>query len=266
MSREQHTRLGLIGYGAIAHEIMRKVSGNASIEIVGALVLQEDQSKDAPFPLVTDLGELLELEPNLIAECASHDAVNAYGEPILAKGLDLMIISIGALADADLHHRVKAAAERSCAQVILPAGALIGVDGLAAARRAGLEWVRLTSCKPPLAWAGAPGVEGVDLAAIAQETVIFDGTAREAARLFPKNANVAATAALAGTGFDKTKVTLIADPAVDRNRHLLEFEGQAGYYRVETTGITSPDNPKTSMLTAYAILRAIETRSAAVVI
>ena len=94
----------------------------------------------------------------------------------------------------------------------------------------------------------------------------FCGSAREAARLFPKNANVAATVALAGTGFEETKVELIADPAAERISHLLEFEGRPGRFRVETQGLPSRDNPKTSMLTAYNIYRAIQNLDASIVI
>ena len=266
MARESETRVGLIGYGAIAREVAKRVTENPRVTIVGALVLPHECDQEAPFPLVDALPALLSEKPNLIVECAGHAAVQAYAGPVLAEGLDLMIISIGALADGDLFNLVTNAAAQSSAQVILPAGALAGLDGLGAAARAGLDWVRITSRKPPLSWSGAPGVEGVDLAAITEETVIFSGTAGEAALAFPKNANVAATTALGGLGFDKTEVNLIADPAAERNTHVLEFEGTPGYYRVETAGLASADNPKTSMLTAYNILRSIENRSEAIVV
>ena len=177
-----------------------------------------------------------------------------------------MIISIGALSDSALMEHVKSEVSKSSAQVHLPAGALLGIDGLAASKLAGLDWVRLTSRKPPMSWSGAPGVEHIDLASITSAEVIFSGSARDAARLFPKNANVAATVALAGLGFDNTEVKLIADPGVERNSHLLEFEGRPGRYRVETQGLASPDNPKTSLLTAYNILRSIENIDAPIVI
>ncbi len=266
MSRDKHIRLGLIGYGAIAHEIAQKISDIASIEIVGALVLPEDQSKAASFPLVTTWDELSAFNPTFIAECAGHKAVNDHAEAILAANMDLMIISIGALADEALERRIRSAAEKSSGQVILPPGAMIGIDGLAAARLVGLDDVLLTSTKPPLAWAGAPGSKAINLQEIDRETVIFSGTARQAAQQFPKNANVAATIALAGIGFDRTQVTLIADPKAQGNRHVLEFSGAAGSYLVQTDGVVSPDNPKTSMLTAYSILRAIVMRNAALVI
>ncbi len=264
--RQQETRLALIGNGAIAGEIIRCVSGNDSVSILGALVLPEELDMLSDHPLVSSLKDMLAWKPDLVVECAGHSAVNDYAAPVLAAGIDLMIISIGALADKELYNQVKEAASGSSAQVILPAGALAGVDGLVAARRAGLTRVSLTSRKPPLAWAGAPGVEGVVLEEICEETVIFFGNAEQAALMFPKNANVAATTALAGIGFEKTQVRLIADPAVKRNTHVLEFEGKPGLYKIEMAGIPSADNPKTSMLTAYNILRMIEQRVSAIVI
>lgn len=266
MTRESSKRIALIGNGAIAREIVRQIEKSVQLSIVGALVLPEELLDAAPHPLVATIEELLQWKPSLIVECAGHAAVRDYASPILKSGIDFMIISVGALSDAILYEHVTKEVANSPAQVYLPAGALLGIDGLAAAKLAGLDWVRLTSRKPPLAWSGAPGVETINLEAISSEQVIFSGSARDAARLFPKNANVAATVALAGIGFEKTEVSLVADPDAQRNSHLLEFEGRPGRYRVETQGLASPDNPKTSMLTAYNILRSIENLEAPIVI
>lgn len=257
-------RLGLIGYGAIAHDICYYLDDD--VEVIGALVLPEDLERTAKFPLVTELQDLLDLEPDLIAECAGHSAVANFGPAILEADIDLMIISIGALSDEALYRDIKASAERSKAQVLLPAGALIGVDGLSASLKAGLDYVEIESTKPPLSWEGAEGVEGIDLAAISERTVIFEGSAREAARLFPKNANVAATAALAGIGMEATHVRLVAHPATDRNSHRIKFGGKPGDFEIVVRGNPSPVNPKTSQLTALNIVRSIEQRTKAIVI
>ncbi len=266
MTRKNSKQIALIGNGAIAHEIIRQIENSKQLYIVGALVLPEELRDISPHPLVATIDELLQWKPSLIVECAGHAAVRDYASSILKSGIDFMIISIGALSDAALHEHVTKEVTKSPAQVYLPAGALLGIDGLAATKLAGLDWVRLTSRKPPLAWSSAPGVEAIDLEAISSEQVIFSGSARDAARLFPKNANVAATVAIAGIGFDKTEVNLVADPKAQRNSHLLEFEGRPGRYRVETQGLASPENPKTSMLTAYNILRSIQNLEAPIVI
>ena len=264
MARGSSKHVALIGNGAIAQEIVRQVAQSDNVTIVGALV--KELGDPSPYPLVETIDQLLQLSASLVVECAGHAAVKDYAAPILRSGADLMIVSVGALADEALYNLVRDEAAQSGAQVHLPAGALLGIDGLSAAKRAGLDWVRLTSRKSPLAWRGAPGVDHIDLDAILTEEVVFCGSAREAARLFPKNANVAATVALAGTGFEETKVELIADPAAERISHLLEFEGRPGRFRVETQGLPSRDNPKTSMLTAYNIYRAIQNLDASIVI
>ena len=166
-----------------------------------------------------------------------------------------MIVSVGALSDEALCNLVRDEAAQSRAQVHLPAGALLGIDGLSAAKWAGLDWVRLTSRKSPLAWSGAPGVEHYRPQCRSHRGSYFLRLCTRGRRPFPspKNANVAATVALAGIGFEETTVELIADPAAERISHLLEFEGRPGRFQVETQGLPSPDNPKTSMLTAYNI-------------
>lgn len=259
-------RIGLIGFGAIAGDIVLYLKDNPKIEIAGALVLPEDLSRAADFPLTTDYDAFMAGDPELVVECAGHGGVKAFGTRVLEAGKDLMIVSIGALSDAPLYDALVEAAKRSTGQLILPAGALIGVDGLAAARSAGLESVTIRSVKPPMSWSGAEGVEGIDLGAITERTTVFAGSARDAARLFPKNANVAATAALAGIGFEKTKVELVADPTTDQNTHTLIFEGKPGRYELVIAGNPSPNNPKTSQLTALSIVRLIENRVADVVI
>ena len=259
-------RIGLIGLGAIAGDVVLYLKENKNIDIVSALVLPEDLSQEAAFPLTTDFDEFIAANPELVVECAGHGAVVAFGVKTLEADKDLMIVSIGALSDEPLYISLVEAAGRSKGQLILPAGALIGVDGLAAARSAGLENVTIRSVKPPMSWSGAEGVEGIDLAAITEPTAVFKGSARDAARLFPKNANVAATTALAGVGFDKTSVELIADPTTDQNTHTLIFEGAPGRYELIIAGNPSPNNPKTSQLTALSIVRLIENRVADVVV
>jgi aspartate dehydrogenase len=259
-------RIGLIGFGAIAGDIYSHLKDVKEIEIVSALVLPEDLEKSAPFPLTVDLEEFLSTNPDLVVECAGHAAVAAFGAKVLTADIDLIVVSIGALSDESLLGDLTEAATASKSQLILPAGAVIGVDGLAAARAAGLSNVTIRSVKPPMSWSGAEGVKDIDLPAIQEETVIFAGSARDAARLFPKNANVAATVALAGIGMERTRVELVADPNTERNTHSLTFDGTPGHYALTIVGNPSPVNPKTSQLTALSIVRLIENRIRPVVV
>ncbi len=260
-------KIALLGNGAIAKLVAQFcASRGKTLQVVAALGLPVDKISGGGYPIVYSLGELLAFAPDVVVECAGHSAVAAYAAPILDAGVNLIIVSTGSLADAALWDMVKAAAERSTARVKLVAGALPGVDALSAAKLAGLTKVTLRSAKPPQAWKGTPAEKTFDLDKIAAPTVIFSGNARQAALTFPKNANVAATAALAGLGFEATTVVLVADPGVTKNVHQLEVEGAFGALTLEIKANPSPDNPKTSHIAALSIMRLLENEAAAVVI
>jgi aspartate dehydrogenase len=260
-------KIGLIGNGAIAKLVTQFCAARPDrFRVIGALGLPSDTVSVGTHPIVQSWPALRDLSPDLVVECAGHSAVQAYAVAVLDAGIDLVIVSTGSLADANLWPLVKAAAERSTAQLKLPAGALPGVDALSAGKLAGLSKVTLRSAKPPKAWSGTPAEKSHDLGAIRQPTVIFSGNAREAALAFPKNANVAATAALAGLGFEQTTITLVADPGVTQNVHHLEAEGAFGKLILEINANPSPDNPKTSHMAALSIMRLLENEATAIVI
>ena len=174
------------------------------------------------------------------------------------------VVSAGALAEPGLIESLEQAARAGKAQLELFAGAVGGIDALTAAKAGGLDTVVYSGRKPPAGWAGSRAESVLDLSSVAEPTRFFEGTAREAARQYPKNANVAATVALAGLGLDGTQVTLIADPGVDRNIHEVVAEGAFGRFRIELAGATLPGNPRTSALAAMSVVRAIRNRAATV--
>ena len=260
-------KIALIGNGAIASLVTQFCAARPDrYTLVGALGLSLDKKSVGRHPLITSFDELLTFKPDLVVECAGHAAVATYAIPLLERGIDQIIVSVGCLADADLLAKLKSAAETSGSKIKLPAGALPGVDALSAAKLAGLEAVLLRSSKPPHAWVGTPAEESFDLTALETPTVIFSGNARDAALMFPKNANVAATAALAGVGFEKTKVELVVDPTIDLNVHYLKARGAFGTMTLEINANPSPDNPKTSHMAALAIMRTLENETAGIVI
>lgn len=255
-------RIVLIGYGAIGQAVHHLLAQQA--EVVAVLVREPAPGSTAP--LVTSLGEALARQPDLVVECAGHQAVDAYGAAVLGAGVDLLLSSIGSLADATREQRLMDAARQAGRQLILPAGAIGGIDWLAAARGAGLQRVLYRSRKPPAAWAGSVAEAACDLQSLTGAFTFFSGTAREAALRFPRNANVAATVALAGLGFDATEVEMVADPAAEGNVHEIEATSAGGTLALRIVGRPDPHNPRTSVMTAHSLVRSILNRNASIVL
>lgn len=259
-------RLGFLGFGSIARDTVDALrAAGADVQLAGAFAL--DPPADAGDVTFHDsVAALLAAGTDLVVECASQRAVAEHGETVLAAGVPLLVVSIGALGDDDLRERLRTAAARHGTQLLLPAGAVGAIDALAAARLAGLERVTYRARKPASAWKGSAADELCDLDGLTEPATFYRGNARDAARLFPKNSNVAATVALAGIGFDRTEVELVADPAATDNLHTIAADGAAGRFEISLSGKPSPANPKTSMLTAMSVARVIINRQAALVI
>lgn len=254
--------VGLIGGGSITRVIVRELlEHHPRIRLAGVLVHDQAGAKERRLaesvPLTSSLTELLSWGPAVVAECAGHAGLAEYGAAVLEHGTDLVVASVGALADPELERRLRAAAQAGGAHARIPSGAVGGLDALASARLGGLAAVRYIGRKHVAAWRGTSAEKTVDLDRIVTATAIFEGSAREAALAYPQNANVAAAIALAGVGFDATRVTLIADPAARANEHLIEADGAFGRFAFSIAGTPLPDNPKTSTLAAFSLLRCL---------
>ena len=259
--KKKRLKIALIGYGAISQmlfDIFR--DRKPAIDIVGVLVRPgrakaTQKQVGAKVAVVESLKALLKLKPDVVVEAASQQAVRDWGETILKKGIDFMVIATGAYGDPKLWKRHRVIAEKSGARLRLPSGAIAGLDGLLAMRHDGLSRVKYVSIKPPHAWSGTPAETDFDLPSIKEPTVIFRGTPADAGRLYPKNANLAVTVALCGAGLDKTEIELVADPTLPAgtNASRLEVEGDSGELRMERLGRAMPDNPKTGVLTALTM-------------
>ena len=252
----------LIGFGAMGRTVYDALRGHprARIDgIVATAVHRADVQREvgAGIEVVASL-DALKGRPSLALECASHQAVASLVPELLGRGVDTIVASVGALAERGLPERLETAAASGGARLILVPGALAGIDALRAARLRPLDAVEYTGRKPPRGWAGTPAEARADLAALREAAVIFEGNARDAARLYPKNANVAAMVALAGIGMERTRVQLIADPAVTRNTHTVLARGEFGVLEVTVSANPLPSNPKTSALAALSIVRAID--------
>jgi aspartate dehydrogenase len=261
----QPLKVALIGGGAIASVIVRSLlERHPEVCLVGALGQDIDRAKErmnGRIPLTSSTAELLSWKPTLVLECAGHEALAEHGAAVLRHGIDLLIASVGALANPELERTLREAAAAGGAHMQIPSGAIGGLDALAAARVGGLESVRYAGRKPVAAWRGTPAERVVDLDALEKAAVIFEGSAREAALTYPQNANVTAATALAGVGFDATRVTLFADPQGRGNEHQIEAEGRFGTLKFSVANAPLPENPKTSALAAYSLLRCVLART-----
>ncbi|BEP49350.1 aspartate dehydrogenase [Variovorax sp. V116] len=260
-------RVALIGCGAIGTSVLELLEGDTALAVAAIVVPEEGvAAAQRLVPGVPVASRVPVAGIDLVVETAGHAAIEEHVLPALARGTPCIVASVGALSAAGLAERLEAAATAGRTQVQLIAGAIGAIDALAAARIGGLGSVRYTGRKPPQAWKGTPAEQGRDLDALTQETVIFEGSAREAAQLYPKNANVAATVSLAGLGLDRTMVRLIADPAIADNVHTVEAEGAFGSFELTMRNKPLAANPKTSALTVYSAVRALRNRAAALAI
>jgi len=261
MAKNKRLKIALIGYGAISQmlfDLFREKK--PPIDIVGVLVrpgrVKATQKAVGKKVVAVDtLKALLKLKPDVVVEAASQQAVRDWGEEILKKGIDFMVIATGAYGDPVLWRKHVKAAEKSGARLRLPSGAIAGLDGLLAMRLGKLERVKYISIKPPHAWSGTPAEKEFDLPAIKEPTVIFRGKPADAGRLYPKNANLAVTVALCGAGLDRTEIELVADPTLPpgTNASRLEVVADSGELKLERLGRAMPDNPKTGVLTALTM-------------
>lgn len=256
-------RIGLLGCGSIGTEIARAIdSGKINAKLTHVFDFSKDASKNLVDKLknkpdiTENVGLLAAASLDLIVEAASQDAIRDNALTILQNRKELMIMSVGALLDESIFDIIYEGSQDFKKSVYLPSGAIIGLDGIRAVKEE-LESITLVTTKNPRSLKGAKFFEDskIDVDKITKPTVLFDGIAQEAVRLFPANVNVAALLSLAGIGSKKTKVRIVADPSTKKNTHEILAQGKFGMFSIKVENIPSESNPKTSKL---AILSAIE--------
>jgi aspartate dehydrogenase len=253
-------KIAVIGFGAIGRFVIEHLHAEPSIGVSAVFSLPRPDACSAP--LVESIEALLATRPDLVVECAGHQGLRASGETILRHGTDLLVVSVGALADAALEQSLrKAAAAPGGGRLLIPGGALGGIDALSAAREAGLNSVEYSGRKAPAAWKGTPAEKMIDLASVTEATTFLECDARTAALQFPQNANVVAALALAGLGFERTEVRLIVDPAANGNHHSFVAHGAFGEISTSIRSMTLPSNPKTSVLAPFSLIQTIKKRA-----
>lgn len=262
--------IAIIGCGAIGEAVAGYLADRDDVEIAVAIVNPGSNSRArevfGPDVEIASSFDEVSSQVDLAVDCAGHAALRQHGEAILSKGIALVTVSSGALADGDLYETLCSTAQRSGSQLRVVSGAIGGLDALSAGSVGTLKQVTYRGRKPPRGWRGSPAEEKLDLDALSEPAVHFTGSARNAALEYPKNANVAASVALAGIGFDETRVELIADPGVTRNVHEVVAEGDFGRLEFRIEGDSLPDNPRSSAITAMSVVREILNPASPIVI
>ncbi len=259
--------VGLIGCGAIgtvlAQAIDRGQAGDTYLAIIFDRNIERAENlarrlKSKP-KVAKSFKKLLKRKyVRLIVEAASQEAVKAYAVEVLRAGKDLMIMSVGALVDSGLASEISQVAKERERKVYIPSGAIAGLDGLKASAIGRIESVILTTRKPVDGLADNPYFMEKTGGGVEKPTLIYEGSAVEACKLFPANVNVAATLGLAGIGAEKTIVRVVADPTISRNIHEIEVRGEFGELRVHVENVPSGENPKTSFLAALSAIATLK--------
>jgi aspartate dehydrogenase len=260
-------RVVLLGGGTIARLVLEHVRREEipGVEIAGiagrrAASPAAALAREFGVPYVLGREALIALRPGAVLEAASHEAVREHLVPLLEAGISVVVLSAGALADDALRGRAEQAAKRSAALFYVPSGGIGGLDALKTACLAGVDEASIQVAKPPAAWKGIPYVEasGVRLEGLSAPVTLFEGPAREGVPHFPQNVNIAAVLALGGVGMDRTRLKVVADPALTLNTHTIRVSGASGRITLVLENVPSPDNPKTSWLACYSALAALE--------
>jgi aspartate dehydrogenase len=252
-------RVAIAGFGAIGKVVAAALDrGN-----VGGMMLAAVSARDTakaeramagfarPVP-VLPLARLAEVA-DIVVECAPAAVLREIAEPALARGRTLVVLSCGALLD---NFDLVELARRQGGRILVPSGALLGLDAVQAAAQGAISRVHMITRKPPAGLDGAPYLveRGIGVLGLGAAKCVFTGSAREAAKGFPANVNVAAALALAGIGPDRTTVEIWADPAVARNTHRIEVEADAVRLAMQIENVPSLENPKTGRLTPLSVI------------
>ncbi len=247
-------KAGMAGVGAIGTVVCNSLKNN---DINGmSLAAVSDIRKNLPFDVPNvSFAELAE-KADVVIEALPPDAVPALTKEVLSRGKTLVMISGAALLRFP---EIREWAEKSKGRIIVPSGALAGIDGVRALNSMGLKSASIRSTKKPKGFEGAPYVvrEKIDLSKITKPQRIFAGNAYDAAQAFPANVNVAAILSLAGLGPEKTTVEVWADPEAKGNIHEIALEGKFTNFTARTENQPDPANPKTSILAAHSIIAAL---------
>ena len=257
-------RITIVGCGAIGSMLAKAADEMEEVKRIYLIDLKKEKAEKVAQGLnkaivVDDVEEEL-YHCDLVIEAASQVAAKDILAKTVGRGVDIMVMSVGALVDDDFRDMVYDKAKNCDAHIYIPSGALFGTDGLRAASQDKLSTVELISTSGPksLAHIDYFDKQGINVNDIKERKVVYSGSAREAVKLFPQNVNIAATLAIMGAGFDRTTVTIVLDPDAKTNTHELIVKGAFGKSKCQTENVPSPDNPSTSYLATLSAITALK--------
>ncbi len=263
-SQKAPLKVGVAGVGAIGRAVCLAFSeSSANHGLILHMIADQKPRPEFNVPQVDF--PVLARECDLIVECLPASVVPALAAEVFKHGRDMIVISSAALL---LYPEILEAQKNSGSRIIVPSGALAGLDGVKAMREMGIESARISSTKPPKGFDGAPYIleKNITLSAIEDRTLIFTGNAFAASKAFPANVNVAATLSLAGIGPEKTQVEVWADPAAISNIHEITVKTRFSTLTSRIENMPDPANPKSSVLAARSVIATLRDLNQSVVI
>ena len=256
-SSRKDLRIAIAGLGAIGTRVAEALDRGIDGLSLVAVSAQDPGKHQSWLGSLTRTPAVLPIEAlsdvaDIVIECAPGNLLRSIVAPFVASGKTAVVLSAGALLE---HEDLFELARQSGGQIVVPTGALIGLDAVTAAAVGKIHSVRIITRKPILGLIGAPYIveNDIDIERITEPLKIFEGTAREAAKGFPANLNVAVALSLAGVGPDRTKLEIWADPTVTRNTHRIDVESDSARFSMTIENIPS-ENPKTGLITALSVI------------
>jgi aspartate dehydrogenase len=256
-SQPTNLRVAVVGLGSIGIRVVEALDRGIDGLALAGVSVQNPEKHRSRLANLTKSPAILPIEAlcdvaDMVIECAPSRLLRSIVAPFVKSGKTAVVLSAGALLE---HEDLIELAKQNGGQIVVPTGALIGLDAVTAAAVGKIHSIRMVTRKPVRGLAGAPYIieNNIDIEQITEPLKIFDGTAREAAKGFPANLNVAVALSLAGIGPDRTTLEIWADPALTRNVHRVEVESDSARFSMSIENIPS-ENPKSGLITALSVI------------
>lgn len=250
-------KIAIGSLGTVGLAVARRIAGEEGMALAAVSARDVARAKARLADVGVDVPVVplpaLAATADVVVECAPAEHFRALAEPVVEAGKALVPISVAGLLE---HMDLVARARETGARILVPSGAILGLDALRAAREGSIREVRMITRKPPRGLAGAPHLvrNGISVDGLSEPLKVFEGSAAEGARGFPANVNVAAAVGLAGVGPDRTVLEIWADPGVDRNVHDIRVEADAASFTLHIENVPTEENPRTGRLVAQSVM------------